>query len=261
MSYGKNMNKEHFDVFHRKPLFQDAGVYHWDEPTPAVERFEQLYVALRRQEGWLMDDEAVRQLPYCEQPQTKDFWRWRRRSMLAWHRYVKKKNRDKQLFILDIGCGNGWLSYRTASLGNVVVHAQDVNRRELTQAARVFALPNLYWHFATGTGHIRPESFDLILLAASAQYFADLPALIEELLPLLRKGGEVHLLDTRFYKDRQACASACLRTAGYYREMGMEDMQTYYHHHCLEDLRPFRFKKRRNRRWRSHPLDWLCIYK
>ncbi len=88
-------------------------------------------------------------------------------------RYLKARGGSGPL--LELGCGNGWLSRRLAEGLRCEVCGVDVNRAELAQAARVFAAsPRL--SFVAGDIHtlpLPPPRFDAIVLPACIQYFAD----------------------------------------------------------------------------------------
>ncbi len=52
--------------------------------------------------------------------------------------------RKKTLEILEVGCGNGWLTHQLADIPGTRVTGLDINFTELQQAARVFSNdPNL----------------------------------------------------------------------------------------------------------------------
>src|SRR6478609_3338202 len=75
----------------------------------------ELYIALREKEGRLVSDEELLKLPEVNafHIHLKE-WRIRKKSCDQLLNYVAKKNRP--LKILEIGCGNGWLSNRLASV-------------------------------------------------------------------------------------------------------------------------------------------------
>jgi trans-aconitate methyltransferase len=117
----------------------------------------------------------------------------------------------------------------------------DSQQEELAQAARVFVRPNL--HFLSADVEHTPGlpeqigKFDVIVLAASVQYFPDLSRLLAVLRPLLNPGGEVHLLDSAFYADETARLAARQRSADYYARMGTPDMAAHYFHHTWPEAR------------------------
>ena len=68
-----------------------------------------MYLASRKKENRIYSDEQVVQLPFIEPTHIHYHeWQVRKRSALRLIHYLEKKN--KPLSILEIGCGNGWLS-------------------------------------------------------------------------------------------------------------------------------------------------------
>src|SRR5215203_4755336 len=78
-----------------------------------AEAFEKLYMQLRKKEQRLYTDEEVRNLPQviAAHPHFKE-WQLRKKSCGRLIEYLDQKN--KPLHILEIGCGNGWLSAQLA---------------------------------------------------------------------------------------------------------------------------------------------------
>lgn len=157
--------------------------------------------------------------------------------------------------ILDLGCGNGWLANRLAENPTWEVWAVDVNEEELAQGARLFGRENLRFVFADlvsrnavpGTpsrnavpgalaGTAFRDTFDVVVLAASMQYFPDLEQLIFPLKKCLKPGGEIHILDSPFYKNEMEQAAARQRTFEYYSQLGVPEMSAFYHHHLWADV-------------------------
>jgi ubiquinone/menaquinone biosynthesis C-methylase UbiE len=154
------------------------------------------------------------------------------------------------LSILDLGCGNGWLSHRLAGVPSARVCGVDRNPVELAQASRLFKAPNLA--FLQGEISCLPfdrHSFDVIVLASVIQYIPDLPLLILALHPLLQPGGEIHLLDSPLYQPWEVPA-ARQRTRSYYEALGFSEMAGHYFHHAAASLDPF------SPRWLYRPESW-----
>src|SRR5258706_245630 len=101
-------------------------------------------------------------------------WQIRKASSQKLTAHLKRKKRP--LDILEIGCGNGWLSNQLASIPESKVIGTDINFIEVQQAARIFYYkPNL--HFIYGhadSGIFEDKQFDIIIYAASIQYFFSL---------------------------------------------------------------------------------------
>lgn len=207
---------------------------------------EQLYLKVRQQEGRILDDAAVSALPDTAptHPHARE-WRWRKRTFLRFQDYLQAFSPDP-LNILDLGCGNGWMANRLAENPSWTVMAADLNKLELEQGARLFGRENLHFFYADiaerryypgMAGLPFRDTFHVIVLAASVQYFPDLGALLAALKDLLRTGGEIHLLDTHFYPNEPARAAARERTRQYYAGIGLTGMADYYHHHMWPEAR------------------------
>jgi len=233
-----------------------------------AEAFQELYTQLRQKEQRVYSDEEVRNLPQISatHPHSTE-WRLRKRSCDRLIKYLGQKNR--LLHILEIGCGNGWLSAQLAKKTSGQVVGMDINKEELTQASRVFGdISNL--KFISGdirSAQLGDSSFEIIVFAASLQYFSSLKDVMQSAFRCLRPDGEVHIVDTIFYKKNNVDA-ARQRTKDYYTTLGFPEAINYYYHHCIEDLKNFsakilydpvswmhRFSKNKN------PFFWVCIKK
>ncbi len=201
--------------------------------------FEKAYIRLRAKENRLYTDDELNQLP--DVPATHihyQEWLIRKLSAEKLLTYLNTKNRP--LRILEIGCGNGWLSFQLATLKNSKVIGQDINFTELQQAARNYS-SHKRLRFVYGdlfSGILAEEKFDVIVFAASIQYFESLKKVMTKALSLLLPDGEIHLLDSPFYKSNEI-ALARQRTASYYQMMGFPEMTHFYFHHGKQDLDGF----------------------
>jgi len=232
---------------------------------PGGRTFEQMYVASRKREYRIYSDEQVLQLPSIEPSHIHyQEWQVRKRSVLRLIRYLEKKN--KPLSILETGCGNGWLSGWVSVLNHSTVTGMDINKTELNQARRVFgARPNI--HFVEGDLRTIEfgKKFDLILFAASVQYFPVFEKIIRQSLNLLNPAGEIHILDSPFYK-KEDLEQARRRSQLYYDSIGHGEMAGFYFHHCFDSLNPFSHKflfdptRLVNRFFRKKdPFPWVRI--
>ncbi len=206
-----------------------------------VHAFEKLYVALRYQEGRIYSEKEIARLPAVPpfHPHYKE-WLLRKNSCQKLKRYVQ--HNAKICDILEIGCGNGWLSAQLASATTGAVTGIDINALELEQAWRVFNdRPNL--NFIEGDirdGILGDNKYDLIVFAASIQYFKSLKEIIKTAAKYLTLQGEVHITDTHLYK-RSEIPSAQLRSKNYFMEMEFPEMADYYFHHNIKELDDFSF--------------------
>lgn len=220
-----------------KIMSEDGVMYLSDPKTYTL--FENLYLKVREKEGRIYPDPVVKNSPDFDRDHPLyPEWRIRGKSLNKLEAYLTQ--RAKQRTILDLGCGNGWLANRLAQIPQCRVFAVDLNRLELEQGARVF-LDNAFLHFVYGDifeNAFQPESFDLILLASSIQYFSDIPRLINRLLDLLRAHGEIHIIDSPFYTQKSAVA-ARQRSLDYYQELGFPEMADRYYHHLWTEFAGF----------------------
>jgi ubiquinone/menaquinone biosynthesis C-methylase UbiE len=215
-----------------------------------VDEFDQLYFRLRQKEGRIYTDEEVAILPYIHTSHRHcQEWSIRRHSQKALISYLKHKNTFTS--ILEIGCGNGWLSSRIAKAVDAEVTGLDINSYELEQAKRVFKhIPNL--NFINGSlqdNDLKDQKFDMILFAASVQYFPSLKQITEVAIEYLTLQGEVHIMDSPFYQTEET-AAAKQRTAEYYKAIGFFAMADHYYHHNLSELENFHYKIL------HHPNSW-----
>ncbi len=206
------------------------------------ESFESNYVLLRQKEGRIYTDEIVAALPFVsvENNHYKE-WKARSESYERLANYLGKK--PSRLNILEVGCGNGWLSNRLAGINNNRVSGIDINLHELEQGTRVFgANPNLHFvHSDIFSLVNQPLKFDLIIFAASLQYFPSVAELMPAANGLLNKQGEIHVIDSPFYKN-QDLQNAAGRTALYYEQLGFPEMTQFYFHHSLDSMKQVGFE-------------------
>lgn len=214
------------------------NVYYLSDPTLYEEK-EDCYFRVRARESRLYPDEVVCRLPEIDPKHVlAKEWAARADSLSRLVTYVARLQRG--LDLLDLGCGNGWMTHRLAALPNVRAYGLDLNRRELAQAARVFlGQPRLRFIYAdVFTAPLPPRSFHLIVLASVIQYFPDLPALIRRLQTLCTPDGEIHVLDSPLYAPGEV-AAARRRTRDYYARQRLAAMADDYHHHTRQSLAPF----------------------
>jgi SAM-dependent methyltransferase len=208
-----------------------------------------LYMSVREKEGRLYPDDLAARLPDlpAHHPLAGE-WLARAASCARLKHYLARPARS--LAILDLGCGNGWLTHQLACIPSARVFGIDLNSLEIEQAARLFKGANLVFLKADiSCPPFSPRSFDVILLASVIQYVPDLPAFILSLRPLLKQGGEIHLLDSPLYRPGELPA-ARQRTQSYYTGLGFPEMAAYYFHHSISSLDPF------SRRWLYRPEGW-----
>jgi ubiquinone/menaquinone biosynthesis C-methylase UbiE len=226
--------------------------------------FGDLYIEVRNREKRILTDGQLLLLPDIEvsHPHYKE-WQVRKRSSQRLITYLGRKKRP--LRILEIGCGNGWLSAKLSAIANSEVIGLDINHLEISQAKRVFQIKNLEFIL----GSFNPEmfdgaKFDVILFAASIQYFQSLTSILHKALTCLAGKGEIHIIDTHFYMPHEI-ERAIRRTGDYYKIIGYPEMATCYFHHSINDLKQFKYKilvnprTLFNRLRKKDPFYWVSI--
>ena len=228
--------------------------------------FSELYYLLRKNEGRIYSDEEVRELPVTNnQHQHYQEWQIRKRSSGQLVKYLSKKG--KPMEILEVGCGNGWLSANLSEIPFSSVAGIDIAPEELSQAQRVFNnTDNLeFFNCSMNDEIIKGRQFDIIVFAASIQYFPSLTNVLNDTLNFLKPGGEIHILDSQFYTKSEIDA-ARQRSSDYYTSLGFPEMSTLYFHHSIEELELFNCNMiydphsfiNRLKRTRI-PFYWICV--
>jgi ubiquinone/menaquinone biosynthesis C-methylase UbiE len=231
----------------------------------AEKSFENIYISSRQKENRIYSDEQVAQLPFIEPSHIHyDEWQVRIRSYARLIRYLEKKTRP--LMILEVGCGNGWLSAKLANLSDSTVTGIDVNKTEISQARRVFrGKSNISFAVADLMNVEFDVKFDIILFAASMQYFSSFDNIIREALSLLKENGEIHIMDSHFYRAKDL-ERARERSRSYYQSIGFDAMAEFYFHHSFDSLKNYRHSllfnplSIKNRLFaKQDPFPWICI--
>jgi len=215
----------------------EEGIFFFDEPS-IHDRFSSDYLSVRKSEGRLYPDSIVASLPSIQQGHPHAFeWAIRRWTLTKLESYLTRMKDIRS--VLDLGCGNGWMTNALAAPDRIVIGC-DVVREELEQASRVFrANSSVRWVYGDLINCAPPEPFfDLAIAAGSIQYLPSLAEAIRQLLKWLRPWGEVHIVDSPLYASREV-AGAAERSAIHYRSLSAADFRTHYHHHLLRELDPF----------------------
>lgn len=241
-------------------LKEGVWVHSSDEKEYAS--FQNAYLALRKAENRLYDDEDVKRLPNL----LPDRWHaaeWKKRASTADYFLKWLGDFPPNLKILDLGCGNGWFANIMANRHRVT--GVDVNLTELQQAARCFGNERTTWCLAR-IENLPASTYSVITLNAAVQYFEDFSELISTLLKILEPDGSIHLMDSPFY-SRNERPLAKERSRLYFANKGFPEMAGHYFHHCWDDLKPFQHKIRRRPQGRlsrslfdsRSPFGWVSI--
>jgi SAM-dependent methyltransferase len=131
-------------------------------------------------------------------------WAIRARTFQYLINHLLKPTADRQMRVLDIGAGNGWLSYRLSLHGFEPV-AVDLltNSFDGLGAAEHFRnqLPKLFPRFQAESTHLPfgGDEFDVAIFNASFHYSEDYRATLSESLRCVKTGGLVIICDTPWY--------------------------------------------------------------
>ena len=229
------------------------------------------YIRARRREGRVFPDEIVAGLPvlHRDHPLHQE---WCQRADSASRLMAYLRAIPRRLTIADLGCGNGWLTNRLASIPGSEVIGIDANSVEVDQARRVFGdIRNLT--FVEQDFLVPPLPFataDIVVLASVVQYVPGLAALLRAVVDALPPGGEVHVLDSPLYRPADV-TEAQERTHRHYEDVGVPELAERYHHHTWRSLGSLRYdvlyrpdaliprlERRFLRRERS-PFPWIRV--
>ena len=170
-------------------------------------RFMQDYEIVRRAEGRGSEDPAFYlSLPYRDRT-NRHSWPWAIRART--YRYIERKIlptiSGKPLSILDLGAGNGWLSYRLASLGHrpIAIDLQTNVFDGLGAAVHYHGvLPTVFPRFQAEIDRLPFETgqFDCAIFNASFHYSENYDLTLAEAIRCLRPGGTVVIADSPCYQ-------------------------------------------------------------
>ncbi len=178
------------------------------------ERFIREYQAVREAEGrGSRDPEYYLALPFRDLVgHNQEQWAIRSRT----YRFMEQKilpeieaRIGRDLGVLDLGAGNGWLSYRL-SLRNHLAVAVDVFTAELDGLAAAVhyrqKLPVLFPRFQAEVDRLpfADSQFDLAIFNASFHYSEDYLETLGEAIRCLRVGGTVMIADTAWYTTEES---------------------------------------------------------
>ena len=177
-------------------------------------RFVEDYQVIRAAEGRGSSSAAYYlALPYRDHSgRNRGQWAIRARSFRYMERHLLPRIvtvARPRLRILDLGAGNGWLSYRLARLGHLPVAVDLItNNQDGLEAAEHYrqALPELFPRFQAEVDNLpfADEQFDLTIFNASFHYSENYEKTLAEALRCTRPGGTVLVADTPWYSDEQS---------------------------------------------------------
>lgn len=176
-------------------------------PT-ALQRFAQDYAAHRAAEGRGYRGDELLGLPYVRSGPLARQWAVRARTFEAlFQRLVgpMAASLGRPLNLLDLGAGNGWLSYQAALAGHcaTALDIRDDGIDGLGASEPFLQRCGGRMRIALAPFDSIPAadaSFDLALFNASLHYATDLAAALAEAARVVRPGGRLAILDSPFYR-------------------------------------------------------------
>jgi SAM-dependent methyltransferase len=189
----------------------------------ALARFGEAYARHRAAEGRGHAGEELLSLPYLARGPLARQWAVRACTFRAFMRHVVRpeaRRLGRPLALLDLGAGNGWLSYRAALEGHsaTALDIRDDRVDGLDAAAPFLArVPDRIACLTAAFDAIPLEaaSADVTVFNASLHYATDLAAVLGEAARVTRAGGVVTILDSPFYRrDRHGTAMVAEKRAG-----------------------------------------------
>jgi len=192
----------------------DGGILHALAPASLAHyaRFMDEYERIRACEGRGSESAAFYLgLPYRDSSgRHHSQWRMRARSYDYLLRHLLGRlDRQRDGRVLDLGAGNGWMSYRLALAGYRPC-AVDLltNDRDGLGAADHYrtALPQLFPRLQADLARLplADAQFDAAVFNASFHYAEDAEACLREALRCVRPGGLVLISDTPWYSSTQS---------------------------------------------------------
>ncbi|MEL6256344.1 MAG: class I SAM-dependent methyltransferase [Bacteroidota bacterium] len=238
------------------------GVYHLSK---SPYDFETPYIRYRKKEGYVLSDAEVSELPktFLYNLHRKE-WELRSKSVNRLLNYLKKKGGKAR--ILDLGCGNGWVSNKLAHLEGFEIFGLDINLFELEQAVRVFPLENLKFCYGNVYESIFEDgSFDYVIIGDAIPYFSNLQQLINRCRSLLKGGGEIHIFDSAIHVENQI-EEAREQMGLYFEKLACSEMMDFYYFHTKQDFSHYDYEYlysygffNRLLRKKDSPYPWIKI--
>ena len=200
----------------RGPFEQRDGI--WlalpDARRAYFARFQAEYETVRKAEGRGSEKkEFYLALPYRDLS-NRNSWQWSIRART--YRYIEKellpalhREPTRSLTVLDLGAGNGWLSYRLAALGHrpIAVDLQ-TNAYDGLGAAIHYRgeLPALFPRFQAELDRLpfADAQFDCAIFNASFHYSENYDRTVAEAVRCLRPGGTIVIADSPTYSCEEA---------------------------------------------------------
>lgn len=256
------------------PMFQQQGI--WLALSPEREKyfahFIRDYERIRKAEGRGSDrPEFYLSLPYRDHTE-RNSWQWAIRART--YRYIERKilpamiaGRSGPLTVLDLGSGNGWLSYRLASNGHRPIAVDICTNSFDGLGAAVhyrYALPMLFPRFRAELDRLpfRSGQFDCAIFNASFHYSENYDLTLAETIRCLRPGGTIIIADSPSYsREESGQQMVAERRRLFERRFGFSSKNLASGEYLTRN-RLLALEARHDVAWTMHPvwygLRWSC---
>jgi len=185
-------------------------------------------------DGWGSPDTAYLEgLPYRDNTGRRSGeWRVKARSMEA---LLGVLNPQKWRRVIDLGCGNGWLSHHLAIRGHDVYAVDAVldNTVGLGAAGTYARMGPPFQRIWGDLEHLpfQSSSVDAVVCNASLHYARDMPASLVDITRVLRPGGLLAILNSPVYVRPASAARALSKFRAHLRNLGLADEAVLCYHH------------------------------
>jgi SAM-dependent methyltransferase len=183
---------------------QRNGIWRFLEGSraQALQPFIRQYRSVRSRDGYGSDAASYyRALPDVpdDDPQAA-VWRIRRQSFATLRRRIAEQWGARRLDVIDLGAGNGWLSYRLQQDGHraAAVDCLD-DERDGLGATRHYDAPPLAVQADFDALPFAASQFDLAVFNGSLHYSSDIVATLRHARRVLRSGGAMAVIDSPFF--------------------------------------------------------------
>lgn len=175
----------------------------------ALARFGAAYALHRAAEGRACSVDELLSLPYLRASSLARQWGVRARSFDAFMARLLRPlaaRLGRPLAVLDLGAGNGWLSYRVAAEGHraVALDIRDDRIDGLGAAEPLIArVPGRIEAVVASfeSMPLQPACMDIAVFNASLHYAIELGTALGEAARVVRPGGLLVVIDSPFYRS------------------------------------------------------------